>query len=184
MERVLWILFIVTVVGIGCSPEKEPENESSDSIRIRKPSNIVIGDIDNAGSIAELDKYCFEANTEDSCNLSSIDPQDVIEKKQQESRKSIFIIPVTPGEDLSFHYTPANPLEKDKPPYPDEITITEFNSDEDTGVEVEIFGDDNNEIQAPDEMGKYFYSIHTEWNDEFEGEAYYVFSFVVKEEDS
>lgn len=186
MSRLLWILVISIVLVIGCSPgggaknEDEPENEA-ETTWTRNPPSIHIGEPnDPEASFAQftaiVDKFCYETDADDPCNLSPIDPQEVIENEDP-IRKPSF---VTPGEEIIFNYYPA----RDHPPHPDEITITQFRSNEDSGVEVEIFGEDDNKIQAPDEEGKYFYRIHMEWTGEFIGEAYYTFHYFVKEEDN
>ena len=184
LKRIVWILFIVTLFVLGCSSVKDQEGgikipSESAWADSKSPSDLHIerrNENIGRGFHAVLETYCWE-NKEEHCSLTPDHPKETLEGWEP--------LIVTPGEHLTFFLNNR----RDKLPYPDEITFTQFRVTEEEGEEVDIFVTDYDHetqerqiIEAPAEPGKFYYLVHLQWNEELNGEAYYAYTIYVREE--
>lgn len=176
------MLLTIIILGIGCSPDEAQDDgvkEHSESIETTSMPSLYIhrhekSSLHDTNFHAVLDRYCWKESIEDTC-ASPSNPKELLEGRAP--------LIVTPEEYVWFHYNNRN----EGLPYPDKVTFTQFSGKEETGMEVEVLGEyaqDMQEIQTPNERGRYYYLVHMEWTgtEDLIGEAYYAFTILVRGE--
>lgn len=174
MIRFIAILLLSFLVLLGCTPGEDQDGEKENSnTNTWKSSSVdlnVIPENDNTAYMTRLDKFCWEKDHEEACNLSPRDPRDIAEDLPP--------ILVSKNEEIGLHH---DYLTQDLPE-PDHYTVTQFGPGDEEGIQVEVIkeGKERPKILAPKEPGKYYYLVHIEWTEEEVGEAYYAFYFTVR----
>lgn len=158
---------------IGEAPEASESNDNSadtETANERKvvdspPTVQVANKANDESTHVALDIWCWKE--ESLCSLEPNPPEEQLYGWKP--------LPVEPGEIFNFMTTTDEIPETDHIYSPDIIELTQIRLGE--KQEVEVNGRD---ITAPMEKGKYYYSLKLQWDGEVVGQAYYVFSILVR----
>lgn len=174
MIRFIAILLFSFLFLFGCTPggEQEGENNNSNPSTWKKStaSLSIIPQNESTAYMTRMDKFCWEEDHEEPCNLTPSNPRELAEDMKP--------ILLPKQEEIGLHH---DYLTSDLPE-PDQFTVTQYRpgDEEDTEIEVIKEGRDYPKFLAPKEAGKYYYLVHIQWTEERIGEAYYAFSFTVR----
>ncbi|MFS0674670.1 hypothetical protein [Ornithinibacillus sp. 179-J 7C1 HS] len=184
MNKKVWLisaLLMMSIILIGCSsesdeasendisenesPTDQPEQTEATSFKVITPPDLYLvydGRIDAAGKV---DQWCWEKSGEP-CNITPNPPNEVLQGFKALSIKQ--------GEPFKLSWT-SNDSSPDGRIFSfDSIEVEQIRMGEEKMIEVK-----NNQIIAPTESGRYFYSVTLKWTDSLKGEAHYAFSLAV-----
>lgn len=181
MYRFLLILLIVSAYLIGCSSNNSNDDNSEntqESTWSKSVANLQVYssvDVNADAKVAVIDKYCWEREEGDKCKITPRDPRDIAEDPNGD--RTLF---VKKGDIVSLHLDYLT----QELPKPDEVFITQYTLKDEQGEQIEVILNDYNQpkITAPEEPGKYYYTVHFKWQEEAVGEAYYAFYFRVRDD--
>src|SRR5690625_2494797 len=81
--RFIAILLLSFLILLGCTPGEdqdiEKENSNTSTWKSSRADLSIIPKNDNAAYMTRLDKFCWEKDREEACNLSPRDPRDIAE---------------------------------------------------------------------------------------------------------
>lgn len=166
------LLTVLFMILTACSKEKEEPKPPDKEIEEVGGHTGELPDFrvftTNESAMVVLVNNCWE-KVEETCHLEHQPPQEHLR-----GIKKLF---VEPGQKVNLTLSTSNPSLPKELWSMDfvETDLVQFYEDEESNVETDI-----RSFLAPQEPGKYYYSIILKWTGDIKGEANYAFSLVVK----